>query len=183
MSKIGKQPITILAGVTVTIDQNRVSVVGPLGQLNFKVRPEIKVTEENNQIIVTPKNKSCMARALHGLTRTLISNMITGVTKEFEKTLELQGVGYRVALEAKNLNLSLGFSHPVVFPPPAGIKFSVEGNNLIKIAGIDKQLVGQTAALIRNIKPPDAYKGKGIRYQGEVIKLKPGKAAKTGAAG
>ena len=183
MSKIGKQPITILEGVTVKIDQNTVAVSGPLGQLNLKVRPEIKVVEENGQILVTPKNKSRMARALHGLTRTLISNMIKGVTKNFEKTLELQGVGYRVALEDQNLNLSLGFSHPVIFQPPAGIKFSVEGNNLIKISGIDKQLVGQTTALIRVIKPPDAYKGKGIRYQGEVVKLKPGKAAKTGTAG
>lgn len=183
MSKIGKQPIAVPEGVSIKIDQNKVIVAGPKGELNFKVRPEMKVVMEKGQILVSPKNKSRMAKALHGLTRTLISNMIVGVTQGFEKTLELQGVGYRVALEAKSLNLSLGFSHPVVFDPPAGISFSLEGNNLIKIMGIDKQLVGQTAAQIRDIKPPDAYKGKGIRYQGEVIKLKPGKAAKTGAAG
>lgn len=185
MSKIGKQPITIPEGITVKIDQNEVSVAGPLGKLSLKVRPEMKVVlaEKKGQVLVEPKNASRMARSLHGLTRTLINNMIEGVVKGFEKILEIQGVGYRAALEGQSLHLSLGFSHPVIFPPPSGIKFSLEGNNLIKINGIDKQLVGQTAAQIRDIKLPDAYKGKGIRYQGEIVKLKPGKAAKTGAAG
>jgi len=182
LSKVGKQPIKIPEGVTVEIKPSQVIVSGPRGSLTQEIRSEIKVEKKENQILVQPNSQSKLVKSLHGLLRSLIANMIQGVTKGFEKTLELQGVGYRVNLEQENLTLALGFSHPVVVKPPEGIKFQVEGNNLIRVLGIDKQLVGQIAAGIRRIRPPDSYKGKGIRYEGEVIKLKPGKAAKTEAA-
>ena len=181
MSKVGKQPIKIPEGVTVEIQPNLVVVSGPQGKLEQKIRPELEIKKSQDEILILAKGKSKLARSLHGLTRTLINNMIKGVTQGFSKILELHGVGYRVALEKESLKITVGFSHPVMVEPIEGIQFQVEGNNLIKILGIDKQLVGQVAAQIRAIRPPDAYKGKGIRYQGEEVKLKPGKAAKTEA--
>lgn len=181
MSRIGKKPIEISQEVTIKITDGKVIVVGPKGQLEQEIRPEIKVEIKNNKVIVGRKLESKLAKSLHGLTRTLIANMIEGVTKGFSKTLELHGTGYRALLEEGNLKLTLGFSHPVVVKPPQGIQFQLEGNNVIKVLGIDKQLVGQVAAGIRSIKKPDSYKGKGIRYQNELIRKKPGKAAKVGA--
>jgi len=183
LSKIGRQPITIPEGVTVEIKPNQVVVTGPKGSLTQEIRPELEIKKETSQILVVTKSKSKLARSLHGLTRTLIANMIEGVTKGFEKILKLHGVGYRVFSEGEDLKITVGFSHPVMVKSFPGVKYQVEGNNIIKILGTDKQLVGQIAAKIRNIRPPDSYKGKGIRYQGEIVKLKPGKAAKTGAAG
>jgi large subunit ribosomal protein L6 len=182
MSKVGKKPIQILTGVTVEIQPNLVTVSGPRGRLVQRIRPEIGIEKAGEALIIKARTKSKLAKSLHGLVRTLISNMIKGVTQGFEKTLVLHGVGYRVSLEGEGLKIALGFSHPVMVEPIEGIKYEVEGNNVIKISGADKQLVGQVAAKIREIKKPEPYKGKGIRYQGEEIRLKPGKAAKTGAA-
>ena len=182
MSRVGKQPIKIPLEVKVNLKDNLIIVSGPKGSLEQKFRSEIKIEKVKDQLILKAENTSKTAKSLHGVTRTLIANMIEGVTKGFEKTLELHGVGYRVALEGKSLKISVGFSHPVIVDIVEGIKFTVEGNNIIKISGINKQLVGQVTAKIRDIKRPDPYKGKGIRYEGEIIKLKPGKAAKAGAA-
>ena len=183
MSRIGKKPIEIPQGVTVEIKDGGVVVGGPKGSLSLKIRPEVEVLIEEGQVLVKRKEEGRLARSLHGLTRTLIANAIEGVTQGFRKTLEVVGTGYRASLEGEELVLSVGFSHPVRIFPPRGIKFEIEENNKIKISGIDKALVGQVAAEIRRIRPPDPYKGKGIRYQGEEIKLKPGKAGKAGAAG
>ena len=176
-------PIEIPEGVTVEIKDNLVSIVGPKGKLGQKVRREIEVKKEDKKIIVKAKKDSRIGRSLHGLFRTLIANMIVGVTKGFSKDLELHGVGYRAALEAGKLMISVGFSHPVIVEPIEGIEFKVEEQTKIKISGIDKQLVGNVAAQIRDIKKPEPYKGKGIRYMGEIVKKKPGKAAKAGAGG
>ena len=178
MSRIGKQPIEIPAGVKVEMTGDKIMVKGPKGGLDLKLRREIKVKKENDKLTVGRINNTKLARSLHGLIRTLIANMIEGVTKGFDKTLELVGVGYRVALEGESLVLKVGFSHPVKISPPEEIKFEVIKNK-IKISGIDKQKVGDMAAKIRKIRPPDSYKGKGIRYEGEKVKTKPGKTAKT----
>lgn len=178
MSRIGKQPIKIPEGVTVETTDAQVVIKGPKGSLDLQLRREIKVKKENSQIIVERIGNTKMARSLHGLTRTLIANMIKGVTQGFSKTLEIVGVGYKVSLEGQNLVLKVGFSHPVKVTPYKGINFEV-AKNKVKILGIDKQLVGDVAAKIRKIRPPDAYKGKGIRYEGEEVKTKPGKAAKA----
>ncbi len=183
MSRIGQQPITLPESVTVTVKSGEVKVVGPRGELTQIIRPEIKVVVKDNQVLVSRKNDEKMARSLHGLSRTLISNMVQGVTEDWSKTLKLVGTGYRVKLEGENLVFSLGFSHPVEVKPLAGIKFEVEGNDTVKVSGIDKALVGQVAATIRKIRPPEPYKGKGIRYEDEEVRRKPGKAAKVGAAG
>jgi len=183
MSRIGKQPIEVPEGVTVKLENSRVIVSGPKGELGQEVRPEIEVEIKDGQVLIKRKSDTKIARSLHGVTRTLIANMITGVTEEFFKILELHGTGYRVSKEGESLKLLVGFSHPVKVDPPKGIRFEIEGNNVIKVLGVDKQLVGQTAASIRDIRKPDAYKAKGIRYQGEKIKTKPGKAAKIGAGG
>lgn len=181
MSRIGEQPIQIPVGVTIKIDGSKVKVVGPKGSLFLKVRQEIRVKLKNGQLIVSRLADNKMNRALHGLTRALIANMVVGVTEGFIKVLKLVGTGYRVKFDppvgGKKLVFSLGFSHPVVVEPVAGIEFEIEDNDRIKIMGIDKALVGQVAAKIRAIRPPDPYKGKGIRYQDEEVKLKPGKAA------
>lgn len=182
MSRIGRKPIEIPSGVTVEIKDGEVLVSGPKGDLTIKIRPEIKVKTEEGKIKVERKNDSRLSRSLHGLTRTLIANAIEGVVNGFVKTLKIVGTGYRASLEGENLVLNVGFSHPVKVSPPPGIKFEIEGNDKIKVLGADKSLVGETAARIRKIRPPDVYKGKGIRYEGEEIKLKPGKALKTGAA-
>ena len=181
MSRIGRQPVSIPENVTVKIEKNEVKVVGPKGELIQAIRSEIKVEIKDNQVLVTPKKESKVARSLHGLIRTLIANMIHGVTEGWSKTLKLVGTGYRVQKEGEKIVLSLGFSHPVEFKPIEGIELEVEGKETIKVSGIDKALVGQVAALIRSARPPEPYKGKGIRYEGEVVRRKPGKAAKVGS--
>ena len=178
MSRIGKKPIEIPNGVEVKIEEgNLVTVKGPKGQLTQKFRPELKIIKEDNVIKIERPNDSSFMKAIHGTTRALIANMIKGVTEGFTVELEIVGIGYRAAMKGKALELQLGYSHPVVYEPPEGIQISVEGNTNIKVSGIDKQLVGQVAAEIRDFRKPDPYKGKGIRYKGEQLKLKPGKAA------
>lgn len=178
MSRIGKLPIPIPSGVTITVDdKHEVTVVGPKGTLKQFGQPLVTVTVEDNQVVVTRENDEQIARAGHGLMRALINNMVTGVTKGFEKKLELNGVGFRVSGGGQNLDMALGFSHPVKYTAPEGIQLTVE-KNLITVAGIDKQKVGQVAAEIRALKKPEPYKGKGIKYIDEVILRK---AGKTGA--
>lgn len=178
MSRVGKLPITIPDGVEVKIDGNKVSVKGPKGSLEKELNPIISVAIDGNTINVTRQNDEALSRSLHGLTRTLINNMIIGVKDEFKKELEINGVGYRVAKQGNNLNLTLGYSHPVIFEAPAGITFDVPNPNQIIVRGIDKELVGQTAAVIRTKRLPEVYKGKGIKYADEVIRRKEGKAGK-----
>lgn len=173
-------PIEIPEKVTVKFKDGQIIVDGPLGQLRLKIRSEIKVEIKEGRVFVSRKKESKMAKSLHGLTRSLIANLMEGVTKGFTKTLELYGTGYRAKLEEKKLVLQVGFSHPVVVKPPEGIEFKLKGEKVITVLGIDKWLVGNTAAAIRAIKKPEPYKGKGIRYQGEVVRKKPGKAAKLG---
>ena len=179
MSRIGKMPITIPSGVTVAIEKSRVKVTGPKGELSRAINPEISVTQQDNTIMVARPSDDQEHRSQHGLTRSLIDNMVTGVSNGFEKQLEIVGVGYRVEKSGEKLVIRVGYSYPVEVEPLPGITFSVEGNNRIKVAGIDKEVVGEMAARIRKIRPPDAYKGKGIRYAGEVVHLKPGKAGKV----
>ncbi len=176
MSRIGKKPIEIPAGVTVTIAGQEIKVKGPKGELSLKARPEIKVEMKDGKIVVSAASEEF--KAFWGLTRALLANMVQGVNKCFEKKLEIVGVGNRVSLEGQNLNMSVGFSHPVKVEPPKGITFSVE-KTIITVTGPDKGLVGETAANIRKVRPPEPYKGKGIRYLGEQIKLKEGKKAAT----
>ena len=178
MSRIGRLPILIPSGVDIAIDGQAVSVKGPKGQLSFTVAEPISVVREDTVLRVTRPNDEGQVRALHGLSRTLIANMVTGVTTGYSKTLEIVGVGYRVQAKGKALEFSLGFSHPVLVEPPAGITFRVEAPTRFVVEGIDKQLVGETAARIRKLRKPDPYKAKGVRYQGEVIRRKVGKAGK-----
>lgn len=177
MSRIGNKPIELPAGVSVSISPGRVRVSGPLGELGQDVPARIKVEQADGQLVVTRPSDRGPDRALHGLTRTLIANMVEGVTKGFEKRLEIQGVGYRASLRGAALELSLGFSHPVVKEAPDGISFEVPTPTEIAVKGIDKQQVGQVAAEIRKVRPPEPYKGKGIRYQGEYVRRKVGKRA------
>lgn len=179
MSRIGLLPITITAGVKVKIEGNTIAVEGSKGKLSRSIHPDISVKSEEGKLIVTRPSDDGPHRALHGLTRTLIANMVEGVTKGFEKVLELSGVGYRVQKSDGGITLQIGYCHPVVFAGPPGINFTVEGTNKIIVSGIDKELVGQTAARIRALRPTDAYKGKGVKYSGERIRLKPGKAGKA----
>lgn len=178
MSRIGKKPISIPDGITVTLEERKFSVKGPKGELREAIPPELAIRVENSTVFVEVKKETKATPALWGLTRALVSNMVEGVTQGFSKRLEIHGVGYRANVEGSDLVLSLGFSHPVKIFPPPGISFSVE-KNMITIAGIDKQLVGETAAVIRRKKPPEPYKGKGIRYEGEVVRRKAGKKAAT----
>ena len=178
MSRIGKQPIEIPSGVDVAIDGTRVTVTGPRGTLEQTFRPEIRILRENGTVKVERAAEDGFHRALHGLTRTLVANMVEGVTKGFEKRLEIVGVGYRAVLKGSDLELALGFSHTVSFPAPEGIEFEVPAPNRIVIRGNDKQLVGEVAANIRKIRKPEPYKGKGVRYEGEYVRKKAGKAAK-----
>ena len=178
MSRIGNKPITVPNGVEVKIDGQHVTVKGPKGSLERTVEPEITMTLEGNVINVTRDNDSRRSKSLHGLTRTLINNMINGVEKEYTRELQINGVGYRVAKQGNNLNLTLGYSHPVIFEAPAGISFDVPNPNTIIVKGIDKELVGQTAANIRTKRPPEVYRGKGIKYAEEVIRRKEGKTGK-----
>lgn len=178
MSRIGKKPIEISKGVEVKIEDNVVIVKGPKGELQKKIRPEIKVEIKENEILVSPEKETKKTNAFWGLTRTLIFNMIKGVTEGYEKKLEIQGVGYKANLEGEDLVLQVGFSHPVKIDKVEGIKFEVE-KNIITISGIDKELVGQIAAKIRKVRKPEPYKGKGIRYLGEEVRRKPGKKVVT----
>jgi large subunit ribosomal protein L6 len=177
MSRIGKSPIEIPPGVNVSVSPGRVMVNGPLGELSQQVPARIQVEQEDGQILVKRPTERNDDRALHGLTRTLVANMVEGVTKGFEKRLEIQGVGYRASLRGASLELAVGFSHPVVIEPRAGISFEVPAPTQIIVKGIDKQQVGQTAAEIRKVRPPEPYKGKGIRYEGEYVRRKVGKRA------
>ena len=177
MSRIGRQPIEIPSGVSVSLSPGRVMVNGPLGELSQQVPDRMKIEQENGSITVTRPTERGDDRALHGLTRTLVANMVQGVTNGFEKRLEIQGVGYRAAMSGTNLELQVGYSHPVRITPRQGIEFEVPAPTQVIVRGIDKQLVGQTAAEIRKVRPPEPYKGKGIRYEGEYVRRKVGKRA------
>jgi large subunit ribosomal protein L6 len=178
MSRIGRTPVTIPSGVDVTISGREVTVKGPRGQLSLEVVPPIEVAQSDGAITVTRPNDEGEIRALHGLSRSLIANMVTGVTEGYSKTLEIVGVGYRVQARGKDLEFSLGFSHPVPVTAPEGITLRVESPTRFVVEGIDKQQVGEVAANIRKLRKPDPYKGKGVRYQGEQIRRKVGKAGK-----
>jgi large subunit ribosomal protein L6 len=180
MSRIGKRPITIPAKVTVTINGQEVIVKGPKGELTRVLPPEVLVAQEGETITVTRRNESRAARQRHGLCRTLVANMVEGVSQGFQKKLEIQGVGYRAAVQGRNLNLAMGYSHPVLIEPPDGIQFAVENNVNVTVSGIDKEIVGNTAAKIRAVRPPEPYKGKGIRYAGEMVRRKVGKTGGKG---
>ncbi len=180
MSRIGKLPVAIPEKVTVEVADSIVRVKGPKGELAQHVLPVVSVKIEDGQVVVERKGDAKAHRSAHGLTRTLVANMVEGVSKGFRKSLEIQGVGYRAAKAGEKLNLTLGFSHPVSYDAPKGIAFTVEGTNKVHVDGIDKQQVGQVAAEIRGIRPPEPYKGKGVRYEGEVIRKKLGKAGKAG---
>jgi large subunit ribosomal protein L6 len=177
MSRIGRKPIEVPAGVLVSIDPGRVTVSGPKGELRQQVPQRMTISHEDGTITVTRPTERGEDRALHGLTRTLVANMVEGVTNGFEKRLEIQGVGYRAALSGTNLELQVGYSHTVRITPREGISFEVPIPTQIVVRGIDKQIVGQTAAEIRKVRPPEPYKGKGIRYEGEYVRRKVGKRA------
>src|SRR5260370_20387833 len=177
MSRIGRQPIPVPSGVSIAIDPEIVRVNGPKGELSERIPRDITVTEEGDQILVTRPTDRGEHRALHGLVRSLVANMVTGVTDGYEKRLEIQGVGYRAALRGKDLELALGFSHPVSIKAPQGIDFEVPQPTRVVVRGISKQLVGEVAATIRKQRPPEPYKGKGIRYEGEYVSRKVGKRA------
>src|ERR1700675_808110 len=177
MSRIGKRPIEVPAGVLVSIDPGRVMVSGPKGELHQVVPLRMSITQEESVIVVTRPTERGEDRALHGLTRTLVANMVEGVTQGFEKKLEIQGVGYRAALSGTDLELQVGYSHSVKIKPRQGIEFEVPVPTQVVVRGIDKQAVGQTAAEIRKVRPPEPYKGKGIRYEGEFVRRKVGKRA------
>ncbi|MFN3865528.1 MAG: 50S ribosomal protein L6 [Demequina sp.] len=178
MSRIGKYPVPVPTGVDVTIDGALVTVKGPKGTLSLSVAEPITVLTDDEGIQVKRPNDERIAKSLHGLTRTLIANMVEGVTNGYEKKLEIVGTGYRVALKGSDLEFALGFSHPVIISPPEGITFSVEGPTKFGVAGIDKQQVGEIAANIRKVRPPEPYKGKGVRYAGEQVRRKAGKTGK-----
>ena len=178
MSRIGKLPIPLPSGVTVTIDGQHVAVKGPKGELSMTVSEPIKATLEGETVIVSRPDDEATSKSLHGLTRTLIANQVHGVSQGFSKSLEIVGTGYRAASKGSSVELALGFSHPVVINPPAGITLTVEGNNKIVVSGVDKQAVGEMAANIRKLRKPEPYKGKGIRYEGERVRRKAGKAGK-----
>jgi large subunit ribosomal protein L6 len=175
MSRIGKKAVAIPSGVTVTLDGQTVTVKGPKGQLSWTVAEEIEVKQEGGELTLSKRDDTTRAQAMWGLSRTLVANMVQGVTQGYEQTLELVGVGYRAAMKGSSLSMQLGFSHDVDIKPPEGISFVVPKQTEIKIAGIDKQLVGETAARIRRIRPPEPYKGKGVRYAGEQVRRKEGK--------
>jgi large subunit ribosomal protein L6 len=175
MSRIGKKAVAIPSGVTVTLDGQTVTVKGPKGELAWTVADEIEVRQENGELTLAKRVDTTRAQAMWGLSRTLVNNMVVGVTTGYERTLELVGVGYRAAMKGQALSMQLGFSHEVDVPPPQGIAFAVPKQTEVKISGIDKQLVGEMAARIRRIRPPEPYKGKGVRYAGEKVRRKEGK--------
>jgi large subunit ribosomal protein L6 len=178
MSRIGKRPVAVPKGVSVTVNGHQVSVKGPKGELSRTFHPEMQIALAGEQVNVGRPSDEARHKALHGLTRTLIQNMVDGVAKGYTRVLEIQGVGYKAEAKGNGLQLALGFSHPVSYPAPAGIKFTVDNNTIVKIEGPDKELVGQVAAEIRSLRKPEPYKGKGVRYQGEAVRRK---AGKTGA--
>jgi large subunit ribosomal protein L6 len=178
MSRIGKKPVAVPKGVTAEVQGNTVAVKGPKGELRRAFHPEMQLSFADNQVSVARPSDDKRHKALHGLTRTLVQNMMDGVAKGYTKTLEIQGVGYKAEAKPYGVNLIVGFSHPVKYEAPKGIKISVENNTLVKIEGADKEIVGQVAAELRQVRPPEPYKGKGIRYQGEQVRRK---AGKTGA--
>ena len=180
MSRIGRLPITVPSGVDVTIDGRNVTVKGPKGTLSRSLHPDITVSREDGTLVVTRPTEQKTHKQLHGLTRTLVNNMVVGVTDGYRKGLEITGVGYRAALNGKKLTLNLGYSHPIEIDPPAGISFEVENPTKLAVVGIDKELVGEIAARVRATRKPEPYKGKGVRYAGEVIRRKAGKAGKIG---
>ncbi len=175
MSRIGKKAVPIPAGVTVTLEGQKVAVKGPKGELAWTVVDDIEVTRGDDGLSFAPRNESQRARAMWGLSRTLVANMVQGVTEGYERTLELVGVGYRAAMKGRALAMQLGFSHDVEIAPPDGITFATPRQTEIRVSGVDKQLVGETAARIRKIRPPEPYKGKGVRYAGEKVRRKEGK--------
>lgn len=177
MSRIGNWPISIPSGVEVKFNQNLCTVKGPKGEMSYEFDQRIKPNQEGESLSFSRENDEKETRARHGLTRALVASMVEGVSAGFEKTLEIQGVGFKVEMRGKNLLLSLGYSHPILFMPPDGIEFSVSGATTFSVKGIDKQLVGQVAAKARSLRKPEPYKGKGVRYQGEYIRRKAGKAA------
>jgi large subunit ribosomal protein L6 len=180
MSRVGIKPISLPQGVKVDIKGSEVAVKGPKGELSRTFHPDMIITLKDGTLIVSRPSDNRSHRSLHGLTRSLLADMIEGVTNGFGKGLELVGMGYRAQKSGDKLLLQVGYTHPVEINPPPGISFTVEGNNRVIVSGIDKQLVGQVAAWIRKVKPPDSYVGKGVRYVGEVVRLKPGKAGKVG---
>lgn len=180
MSRIGKQPVPIPDGVGVEVDGSRVRVEGPKGELTQGFDPEMAIEVRDGEVVVSRPTDHARHRALHGLTRSLISNMVEGVTEGYERVLEIHGVGYRAERRGDALVLNVGFSHPVTVDPPPGVELALDSPTLIRVRGVDKQLVGQTAADIRQVRPPEPYKGKGIRYQGEHVRRKAGKATAGG---
>jgi large subunit ribosomal protein L6 len=178
MSRIGKKPVALPAGVTAQVDGGMIRVKGPKGELARRVHPELSVKLEGDTVLVERPSDESRHKALHGLTRTLVANMVEGVSKGYQKTLEIQGVGYKAELASGGVTVVVGYSHPVTYKAPAGITFAVENNTVVRVSGADKELVGQVAAELRQIRPPEPYKGKGIRYQGERVRRK---AGKTGA--
>lgn len=179
MSRVGNAAITIPEGVEVVVEGHKVLVKGAKGVLDLVTQPQVKVEVTDGKIIISRKKEDKLSKSLHGLTRSLLNNMVQGVSQGWSKSLEMVGVGYRVAGGGDSLTLSVGFSHPVEIKAPEGIIFSIEDNTKIAVSGIDRQLVGQVAANIRKVKPPEVYKGKGIRYEGEYVRRKPGKAGKA----
>lgn len=182
MSRIGKLTIPVPSGVTVDVAGDAVRVKGPKGELQQRTMPQVSVRVEEGKVVVERTGNEKPHRAAHGLTRTLVNNMVEGVSKGFRKSLEIQGVGYRASKSGEKVNLTLGLSHPVSYDPPKGVTLTVEGTNKIHVEGIDKQQVGQVAAKIRGLRPPEPYKGKGIRYEGEYVRKKLGKAGKAAKA-
>ena len=177
MSRTGKKPIPIPSGVQVRIEENLVLVNGPKGELRRMIHPSMSVEQNQDVLLVQRPSDSKFHKSLHGVTRTIIANMISGVTTEYQKGLEIQGIGYKAELIGKRLNLSLGYSHPIMFVPPPHLKIELDGPSRIKVSGVDKELVGLIAAKIRSFRPPEPYKGKGIRYAGEIVRKKAGKTA------
>ena len=180
MSRIGRLPITVPSGVDVTIDGRQVTVKGPKGSLTRTLHPDMRVSQEDGSLVVTRPTEQKTHKQLHGLTRTLVNNMVVGVTDGYRKGLEITGVGYRATLNGKKLTLNLGYSHPIEIDPPEGITFELENPTRLAVVGIDKELVGQIAAKVRSTRKPEPYKGKGVRYSGEYIRRKAGKAGKIG---
>jgi large subunit ribosomal protein L6 len=180
MSRIGRLPITVPSTVDVTIDGRLLTVKGPKGTLSRQLHPDMTVSREEGTLVVTRPTEQTTHKQLHGLTRTLVNNMVVGVTDGYRKGLEITGVGYRAALNGQKLTLNLGYSHPIEIDPPAGISFEVENPTRLAVVGIDKELVGQIAAKVRSTRKPEPYKGKGVRYAGEKIRRKAGKAGKIG---
>ena len=178
MSRIGRKPVTVPKGVTLQVQGNTVAVKGPRGELSRALHPEMQIAFTNDQFTVARPSEDKRHKALHGLTRTLVQNMVEGVSKGFSKSLEIQGVGYKAEAKPYGVNLIVGYSHPVKYEAPKGIKITVDNNTMVKIEGADKELVGQVAAELRSVRPPEPYKGKGIRYVGEQVRRK---AGKTGA--